>query len=1030
MSFFHLLPTRINPLASFQRDWKRITARTASILSLSCLITPAPIEAQQCVAPPAGIVSWWGAEGTADDEAGLNPGSLQAGATFSSGEVGQAFFFTAGAHVRVTDSASLHFTNAMTVEAWVNPAVHGAYHEIVSKWDFGGSGGKSYDFAAQPDGKAYLVLCADGNDGFDTSVSTTNALPLNVWTHLAATYDGSIIRIYVNGNLQAAVSYTHGIFPGADDLGIGGTVGLQPAGQAANAFEGMLDEVTLYNRALSASELQQIANAGASGKCEKLTAPSITADLTNQTALAGSQVVFAIGATGWFPPAYQWQFNHTDLTNETNATLVLNVITTNQAGIYSVTLSNSEGSVSSTDATLTVTLPACSSPLTNLVSWLPGEGDAFDSAGGAQATLQGGIGFGPGEVGQGFNFDGVNDYVSLAATTNIDVGQSAGMTIECWIKPNDTLSQHALVEWNNGSGSLGVHLWMSVGAQGALYANLVDTSGSIHAFSAPGGTITTNSFQHVALTYDKATGLGKLYRNGVGIMTNSLGTFTPRTGYPLYLGQRPSGGSAGAFYRGTMDEFSLYNRALTLAEIQNIYNSQTLGKCALPPGVVVQPSPQRVKVGTNVTFSARIRGTSAALQWLFKGTNVPGATNSSLTLSNVQPSNSGNYALRVTNLLGSVSAFGNSIPLTNSPASFGGPVTVALQNAYTNGYIFYTLDGSAPTFASTQYTEPFVVSQAVILRALGYSADFFQSGELDPVTILIPPSYTLTASSAGGGTISFNPPGGTYLSNSVVTLNGTPASGWVFLQWLGDATGNSASTNISVTRNKSVQAVFGTTLTTTAAGGGSVTLNPPGGIYPYGTIVWLSAVPQSGNFFGIWGNAASGNVNPLSFGVTNANQTVSSLFSAVGGGQAGLTVVPVGNGRVTVNPRANVYSTGASVTITATPDANQSFLGWSGDASGSQNPLSLTMNQTKTIFANFSHKPSLSIKAPFEGVKPEGFVMTISGDYGGRFEVDGSSNLVNWTVLGVVTNSYGSFEFIDSAAVNLPRRFYRSVMLP
>src|SRR5207247_2272449 len=139
----------------------------------------------------------------------------------------------------------------------------------------------------------------------------------------------------------------------------------------------------------------------------------------------------------------------------------------------------------------------------------------------------------------------------------------------------------------------------------------------------------------------------------------------------------------------------------------------------------------------------------------------------------------------------------------------------------------------------------------------------------------------------------------------VVTLTATPAGGWVFLQWLGDTAGTNPTNSVVMTRNKSVQALFGTTLSTTAAGGGSVVLNPPGGLYPYGTTIQVSAIPQPGKFFGIWGNAASGNVNPLSFVLTNANPTVSSLFASLNSGQVALAVVPVGHGQVLLSPRSN-----------------------------------------------------------------------------------------------------------------------------
>ena len=189
-----------------------------------------------------------------------------------------------------------------------------------------------------------------------------------------------------------------------------------------------------------------------------------------------------------------------------------------------------------------------------------------------------------------------------------------------------------------------------------------------------------------------------------------------------------------------------------------------------------------------------------------------------------------------------------------------------------------------------------MVTQNSTLRVLGYSADFSQSGQTAPLTIIFPPSFTLTATTAGGGTITLNPPGGTYLSNAVVGITGVTNAGWGFLQWTGDATGTNRSNSVVMNGNRAVQALFGTAVGTTVAGGGSVWRNPAGVVYPYGTTIQLSAVPQAGNQFAVWGNAASGNLNPLGFVVTNANPTVSSLFVPLNAGQVALAVIPVGHG--------------------------------------------------------------------------------------------------------------------------------------
>jgi hypothetical protein len=146
-----------------------------------------------CVSPPAGLVSWWPGEGNANDIAGTNNGTLVGGVGFAPGEVGQAFTFDGSTgYVQVADAPSLHCTNALTVEAWVYPTSLGAYHEIVSKW----AGG--YTTSVEPDGRIYLSVYSNTLATSATTLSTTS-VPPNQWTHFAATYDGSALRMYING---------------------------------------------------------------------------------------------------------------------------------------------------------------------------------------------------------------------------------------------------------------------------------------------------------------------------------------------------------------------------------------------------------------------------------------------------------------------------------------------------------------------------------------------------------------------------------------------------------------------------------------------------------------------------------------------------------------------------------------------------------------------------------------------------------------------------------------------------------------
>ncbi|HVM47903.1 MAG TPA: LamG-like jellyroll fold domain-containing protein [Candidatus Acidoferrum sp.] len=306
-------------------------------------------RASDCVPAAAGIVAWWPAEGNANDSWGTNNGTLRGGAGFAPGEVGQAFSFDGSSgSVLVPDSPALRFTNAMTIEAWIYPtAVGGIPREIVSKY-FGGDGHLSYTTSIDTSGQAYLVISSDGATtaaGVDyIVVYTADTVPVNQWSHFAATYDGAVAKVYLNGALENQAPWTKGICPGNSPLVIGEAL-------YQSFFAGLIDEPTLYNRALSPAEIQQIYSAGSAGKCSS---PIIKTQPLSQVGYWGGSVNFSVTATGSEPLAYQWQKDNVPINGATASTLVLTNLQAWNAGNYAVLVSDTGGSVLSSNANLTI----------------------------------------------------------------------------------------------------------------------------------------------------------------------------------------------------------------------------------------------------------------------------------------------------------------------------------------------------------------------------------------------------------------------------------------------------------------------------------------------------------------------------------------------------------------------------------------------------------------------------------------------------------------------------------------------------
>ena len=776
--------------------------------------------------------------------------------------------------------------------------------------------------------------------------------------------------------------------------------------------------------------------------------PIIVSQPTNQTAAMGGTATFSVTATDVNLLTYQWFKDGVALAGYTNATLLLTNIHPKQTGYYSVSVNNAVTGVLSANAALNVSGYDFSQWL-GLVAYYPFNGNANDESGnGNNGALHGTdwqYSFDRFRAANSLylnttstplvNLDGT--YVTAPRSASFDF--NADFTMSAWINlksgtptnfPENFISNgpdtamanlRILTDWGdpNFDGQDGLSFVWENGAQLRLVTGLVPP------------VVRETWWQ---TTVVRSGSIVSLYKNGSFLAT---GAMTPVTNSPeIWLGRHQGGTSYPLI--GGIDDVRLYNRALSPDEVLHLYQAEG----SQVPAVTLQPTNQFALAGSNVLFAVAATGTQpVSYQWALNGTPLPGETDYALSLPNVSGLNRGFYTVVVTNVTGSVTStpalldvryalvYGNGGLLSGSNYTFIGSVALQLWSVFPSGNIFYTLDGSKPSFASSYYAGPFNLGQPATLRVIAYSADFLQAAKSPPIYFTVIPTYALNLTAPGGGTATASPPASHYVSNTVVTLTPQPSNGWTFLEWRGDACGTNSTVNLTMNRAKTVQAIFGTTLGTTIAGSGAVSVHPALPLYPYGCVARLTAIPQAGSYFAVWGNAASGSTNPLYFTVTSAAPTVSSLFAALGANQYALTVIPDGFGRVTTTPRANAYGTGASVSLNAIPDPGQQFLAWGGDAIGTQNPLPVSMSTSKTITATFTHNPSLAVAPPLGGLFEDGFRLAFTGEFGALYTIYGSTNLLDWTAAGTVTNTYGTVHFKDPATTNLPARFYRAVSI-
>ena len=175
-----------------------------------------------------------------------------------------------------------------------------------------------------------------------------------MWQHIAMTYGqpSGTLNIYLDGNLVGTTN-----FPGnpviltTNDL----IFGYRPDGAASPSFlNGQLDEMSLYNRVLSSTELQSIFAAGIAGKVRPA-GPTLLTQPQSLTVDQGTPATFSVAATGFAPLAYQWRFNGTNLPGQTNLSLTFPSAASAQEGAYDVRVTQLDGvSALSTPATLNV----------------------------------------------------------------------------------------------------------------------------------------------------------------------------------------------------------------------------------------------------------------------------------------------------------------------------------------------------------------------------------------------------------------------------------------------------------------------------------------------------------------------------------------------------------------------------------------------------------------------------------------------------------------------------------------------------
>jgi len=345
---------------------KFLSGSMKAVLVLGGLLAGGEMVRAQCDPPPSGLVAWWQGEGNGNDTAGTNNASVTAGVNYAPAEVGQGFSLNGQPNwILAPDAPQLNFSSNQdfSIEVWIQPLPNpGNWQDIMTVV------GKrvapdtitqlGYEISLQS-GVVYFQM-ADVLAPYSwNNFSGGPDLRDGKFHHVAVTVQRNSAtggQIYIDG--QVVTTFDPTMCPG--DLTNPGPlrIGNHPVPGLPCFYNGLIDEVSLYNRALTAGEITGVYNAGHAGKCPLGPMPPvITSQPANQSVAANGSATFSVTAGGSPTLSYQWSCDGTPLVGATNAVLSLANVQVINAGTYDVTVTNLYGLATSSNATLTVFLP-------------------------------------------------------------------------------------------------------------------------------------------------------------------------------------------------------------------------------------------------------------------------------------------------------------------------------------------------------------------------------------------------------------------------------------------------------------------------------------------------------------------------------------------------------------------------------------------------------------------------------------------------------------------------------------------------
>ncbi len=598
-------------------------------------------------------------------------------------------------------------TNTVTFCAWINPASSQAgFTALLQARNGNDTGAFGYG------NNNNLGYTWNSNSAATYNFVSGLVPPSNQWSFvaLAISPTNAIFYLYnTNGQTSATNTLAHTI-----QAMTGPTVIGSDNGTLNRTFNGLIDEFAVYNRTLPPAEIYNLYKKGLGLDA---IGPTITTQPKSVALYEGRTARMAITASGDVPLSYRWRRNGNNLSDGGNISgattpslTVNNVSIAGDAGDYDIVVGNLVGSITSSVAPLIV-VASNSAPVAYesqlrqknpIAYWRMDEASgsltAFDYWGGNIASNEN-VTLGlPGPLPPDFaglestNAAGQYDGFSAnTATTESLMNNRAQFSIIGWFNTAGPIGERVGLFGQNDVCEFGFHglgpdglaqigFWTPRGAAFLNQSNI--TAGVWYMVAAVG------SGTNVSLTLVSTNGGGGfqvLQANTAHAATTNYGS----SASPFKIGGGGILDVTGNFFTGLIDEVAIYDRALSVGELSDLFGAALTGG-GLPPGISSVTGSMTLYAGRTATFQVNAVGSSPQFQWrsngipLTDGGNLWGSLTATLTITNVAAANAADYDVIVSNLAGSVTSAppATLTVLTPAPGSYEAVVIAANPHAY------------------------------------------------------------------------------------------------------------------------------------------------------------------------------------------------------------------------------------------------------------------------------------------------------------------------------------------------------------